>query len=124
MTEKKTTSRKKAAKAIKATKVTKASPKAAAKAAKAAVKSPPRGAAGKPKASLGAAKKAAAAKGAKQKAPQASGQEAPGKQSLTPEERYVRTQELAYHLAERDGFSRNPMHYWLAAEAEISQQST
>lgn len=37
---------------------------------------------------------------------------------ITPEERYVNLQEEAYRLAEKDGFKKDPVDYWLAAEAE------
>lgn len=36
----------------------------------------------------------------------------------TPEERYLRLQESAYYLAESDGFARDPVEYWIEAEAE------
>ena len=35
----------------------------------------------------------------------------------TPEERYLKVQAAAYYLAENDGFSRDPVEYWTAAEA-------
>ena len=66
----------------------------------------------KPTASLGA-KKTASKKTAPAKAK---------KGKLTPEELFVKTQELAYLLAEQDGFSRNPTHYWLDAETEVARQ--
>jgi hypothetical protein len=66
----------------------------------------------KPKASLGA-KKTVATKTATGKAK---------KVKLTPEELFVKTQELAYLLAEKDGFSRNPTHYWLDAETAVAQE--
>ncbi|MBL7077501.1 MAG: DUF2934 domain-containing protein [Kiritimatiellae bacterium] len=36
----------------------------------------------------------------------------------TLEERYLSIQEAAYHLAEKDGFARCPVSYWLQAEAD------
>ncbi len=36
------------------------------------------------------------------------------------EERYNMIQVAAYYLAERDGFSGNPVEYWSAAELQIS----
>ncbi|MCB1094064.1 MAG: DUF2934 domain-containing protein [Verrucomicrobiales bacterium] len=71
----------------------------------------------KPKASLGA-KKTVAKKAVKAKAKKAS-----SKVKLTPEQLFVKTQELAYFLAEKDGFSRNPTHYWLDAETEVARQN-
>ena len=32
---------------------------------------------------------------------------------------FVETQKLAYSLAEKDGFSRSPVDYWLGAEAQL-----
>lgn len=37
---------------------------------------------------------------------------------LAPEERYRRIQEQAYLRAEKDGFRKDPVEYWLEAEAE------
>jgi hypothetical protein len=37
----------------------------------------------------------------------------------TPEQRYRMVQDAAYFIAERHGFERGAMDYWLAAEAEI-----
>jgi hypothetical protein len=39
--------------------------------------------------------------------------------TLTPEERYLKIQDRAYLKAETDGFQKNSVEYWLAAEAEI-----
>ncbi|MBM4142374.1 MAG: DUF2934 domain-containing protein [Lentisphaerae bacterium] len=36
---------------------------------------------------------------------------------LAPEERYRKIQEEAYLRAERDGFQKDPVEYWLAAES-------
>lgn len=66
----------------------------------------------KPKASLGAKKTAA------KKATNGKGKKA----KLTPEQLFVKTQEMAYFLAEKDGFSRNPTHYWLDAETAVAQE--
>ena len=41
------------------------------------------------------------------------------KKKLTAEERYLKIQEIAYCLAEKDGFKNDAVDYWLAAEAEI-----
>ena len=41
----------------------------------------------------------------------------PRKKKLTPEERYLKIQANAYYLAEKDGFNRDSVEYWLAAEA-------
>ena len=38
------------------------------------------------------------------------------KKALSPEQRYLALQESAYLLAEKDGFSKSPTHYWLEAE--------
>ena len=35
----------------------------------------------------------------------------------TGEERYERMQQAAYLLAEKDGFHKDPVEYWLAAES-------
>ena len=41
----------------------------------------------------------------------------PRKKKPTPEERYLKIQEQAYYLAEKDGFKKDSVEYWLAAEA-------
>ena len=42
------------------------------------------------------------------------------RREMTPEERYLRVQENAYLKAEADGFRRDSVEYWLAAEAELT----
>lgn len=37
------------------------------------------------------------------------------------EQRYRMIEVAAYFIAEKDGFASNPVDYWLAAEAQISQ---
>ena len=43
----------------------------------------------------------------------------PRKKKLAPEKRYLKVQEAAYLLAERDDFQRDAVEYWLEAEAEV-----
>ena len=74
----------------------------------------------KPKASLVAKK--TATKAAKKKKSAARTKKAVKKVKLTPEQLFVETQQLAYFLAEKDGFSRNPTHYWLDAETALSKK--
>lgn len=38
---------------------------------------------------------------------------------VSAEERYIRLQQEAYFLAEKDSFRRNPVEYWLEAEATL-----
>jgi hypothetical protein len=39
----------------------------------------------------------------------------------TAARRYEKIQKEAYSRAEKDGFRKNPVEYWLAAEAEIKE---
>lgn len=41
------------------------------------------------------------------------------KKKTTEEKRYIKIQAEAYYLAEKDGFKRDAIEYWLAAEAEV-----
>jgi len=41
----------------------------------------------------------------------------PRKKQLTPEARYLDVQKEAYYLAEKDGFRKNSVEYWVEAEA-------
>ena len=43
----------------------------------------------------------------------------PRKKKATAEDRYIKIQAEAYYLAEKDGFKRDAIEYWLAAEAEV-----
>ncbi len=47
----------------------------------------------------------------------------PAKKGLSAEERYMRMQQTAYFLAERDGFQRDPIEYWLAAESKFDAEN-
>jgi len=74
------------------------------------------------------AKKPAAAKSASKAAASQTGAANPGvplnsaaPRALSDEERYKMTEVAAYFLAERNNFSGNPVEYWRAAEAQISQ---
>jgi hypothetical protein len=46
----------------------------------------------------------------------------PRKRKPKVDDRHLRIQEGAYFRAERDGFQRSEVEYWLAAEAEIGAQ--
>lgn len=39
------------------------------------------------------------------------------------EQRYRMIEVAAYYIAEKDGFTGNPVDYWIAAELQISKQS-
>ena len=39
--------------------------------------------------------------------------------AVTPEQRYMQVEETAYYLAENDGFRRDPVEYWIEAEASM-----
>ena len=41
------------------------------------------------------------------------------KKTPTPEERYKKVEAEAYFLAEKDGFKKDPVDYWVAAEAKV-----
>lgn len=43
----------------------------------------------------------------------------PRRKKLTPEKRYLKIQEEAYYLAEKDDFRKDAVEYWLAAEAGV-----
>lgn len=43
-----------------------------------------------------------------------------GKNTLTPEQRYMMVAEAAYYRAERQGFMGDPAQDWVAAEADIA----
>ena len=73
-------------------------------------------AAAKPKA---AAKPVAAKKAPAAKKPVAAKKSATA--SLSHEERYVRVQTAAYYLAEKEGFTGNPLEHWAAAEVQITR---
>jgi hypothetical protein len=45
----------------------------------------------------------------------------PPKKHTTAERRYQKIQKEAYYRAEKDGFRKNPVEYWLAAEVEIKE---
>ncbi|MGK0186834.1 MAG: di/tripeptidase [Verrucomicrobiales bacterium] len=82
------------------------------------------------KAALGAKKvakkKTTTSKGVtkgKKAAPRVNKSSTTANSKLTPEQLFVETQELAYFLAEKDGFRRNPTHYWLDAKAEVEKKS-
>ena len=45
----------------------------------------------------------------------------PRKKTVTPEERYLKLQAEAYYLAEKDGFKKNAVEYWLAAEEAVKE---
>lgn len=42
--------------------------------------------------------------------------------AASPEHHYRMVEIAAYYLAEKDGFSGNPVDYWIAAELQIKSQ--
>ena len=65
-------------------------------------------------------KKTPAKKAPAKKAP--AKKKAAGKKSeLSPEQRYLVTQETAYYMAENDGFRTDAASYWIAAEKAINE---
>jgi hypothetical protein len=53
------------------------------------------------------------------KKPAASAKAPTPKAAPTPEQRYRMVQDAAYFIAEKNGFVKGSMDYWIAAEAEI-----
>jgi hypothetical protein len=43
------------------------------------------------------------------------------KSEVSADERYLMIQTSAYDLAEKDGFRKDPLDYWLEAEQKIAQ---
>lgn len=68
----------------------------------------------RPATAAGAGKRAPARKTVTD-SPQSSGT------AVSNEERYLYVAEAAYYLAERDGFSADPVEYWLRAECEVDE---
>ncbi len=97
------------------------------KAAKKAVKKPAarKKAAKKPAAKKKVTKEPARKKAARKARKTAVAGKRPGpspKAELTPEQRFIKTRQLAYRLSQQDGFRRDPRHYWLAAEAQLGKK--
>lgn len=42
--------------------------------------------------------------------------------ATSPEHHYRMVEVAAYYLAEKDGFTGNPVDYWIAAELQINSQ--
>ncbi len=73
-----------------------------------------------------AAKPKTAAKTSAEKKPATSTRKPAAKKAkaaaVSPEHHYRMVEVAAYYLAEKDGFTGNPVDYWIAAELQINNQ--
>ena len=53
--------------------------------------------------------------------PKKSSRTPPRKKQAPREQCHHKIREAAYYRAEKDGFRKNPVEYWLAAEAETGE---
>ncbi len=72
------------------------------------------------------AKPKTAAKASAEKKPATSTRKPAAKKTnaaaVNPEHHYRMVEVAAYYLAEKDGFTGNPVDYWIAAELQISKK--